>query len=346
MVFGYRSWLAAVVLGLSGGVALAQKENLPAPAPVPAPAPEKVPEGNAAEVNGKAILEKAVFRSLRRLPPDKRAAARVEILNYLIDNVVLDQEVVRQGVQVEKKDVEARIEQIRAEIKKDGKDFDKVMAELLLTEAELRAQIEADLRWDRYASKMATDKILRELFATNLAMFNGSMVHARHILLTPPPNDPKAAAQAREKLAQIRKQIEDQVAQGMAKLDPKADNLKREEARTKLLDKAFADLASKESQCPSKAQGGNLPWFPRAGKMVEPFAKAAFDLKPYQLSDIVTTAFGYHLILVLEVKPGRPVKFEDARDIVKDYYCDHLRDEMVAKLRPAAKVVINPAPKP
>src|SRR5262249_45323949 len=48
MVFGYRPWLAALVLGLWGSWALAQQEKLPAPAPTPAAAPEPVPQGNAA----------------------------------------------------------------------------------------------------------------------------------------------------------------------------------------------------------------------------------------------------------------------------------------------------------
>ena len=107
---------------------------------------------------------------------------------------------------------------------------------------------------------------------------------------------------------------------------------------------AFSDAAAKESSCPTKAQGGDLGWFPRAGKMVEPFAKAAFALKPYEMSDVVTTAFGQHLILVLAVKAGMPVKFDDAKDVVKDVFCDRLRDELIASLRPSARIVTNPAP--
>ena len=38
--------------------------------------------------------------------------------------------------------------------------------------------------------------------------------------------------------------------------------------------------------------------------MVEPFAKAAFAMKPYEMSDVVATEFGYHLIRVREIKPG------------------------------------------
>jgi parvulin-like peptidyl-prolyl isomerase len=328
----------ALVLGLAGRPAAAQ-EKMPAPAPVPS-RPATVPTGNEALVNGQAVSRKAIFRSLQRVPEDRRAEERIRVLNFLIDNVLIDQEMVRQKVQVTSKEVDARIEEIRKEIKKSGKDFDRVMKELLLTGEELRAQVEADLRWDKYCTAKATDQALRAFFEQKTALFDGSLVHARHILITP-GKDADTSQQAKTKLALIRKQIEDRVTQGLAKLDAKADNPKREGARTRLLDEAFAEAAAKESDCPTKARGGDLGWFPR-GRMVEPFAKVAFALKPFQLSAIVTSPVGHHLILVLDAKPGKPVKFDSVKEFVKDAYCDRLREELLTKLRPAAKIVLNP----
>jgi peptidyl-prolyl cis-trans isomerase C len=332
-----RPWLAVVILGLAYHPAPAQDKKATRPAPV------KVPKGNAATVNGQAVSEKALFRTLCRMPADQRAQVRKEFLNYLIDNVLIDQELARRKVTVARKEIDTRLAQIRAEVKKDGKDFDKIMKQLLLTEDELRAQIAADLRWDKFWTGQATPKALRRLFAKEPVMFNGSMVHARHILVT--PGAKMTSTQAKKKLAQVKKQIEAEVTKGLAKLDKKADALQREEARIRLLDKAFAAAARKESACPSKAQGGDLGWFPRSGKMVEPFAKAAFGLKPVAMSDIVTTQFGHHLILVLDVKGAREVKFEDAREMVKAVFQDRLRSELLKELRPKARIKINPAPK-
>lgn len=57
----------------------------------------------------------------------------------------------------------------------------------------------------------------------------------------------------------------------------------------------FAELARTNSDCPSGEEGGDLGFFGR-GQMVPEFDKATFDLQPGQISDVVETAFGYHLI--------------------------------------------------
>jgi parvulin-like peptidyl-prolyl isomerase len=102
-------------------------------------------------------------------------------------------------------------------------------------------------------------------------------------------------------------------------------------------------LASQHSTCPSKADGGDLNWFPRAGTMVEPFAAAAFAMKPGQISDPVQTPFGLHLILVTARKTGQATKFDDVKEVVREAYSNKLRDSLVAQQRKTAKIVIAPA---
>jgi peptidyl-prolyl cis-trans isomerase C len=352
-----RLCLAVVTVGLACAPAFAQAPagkptpaqapgTAPAPAPtppaLPAPPPPPPATAVAATVNGHSIPELAVYRATLRDAPAQRDKLRNEVLQFLIDNALIDQYLEQLKVAVEAKEVDARLKQVKDEMKGAG-DFEKVLKSLHLTEADLRTQIHSTLRWDKFVAQYATDKALKDFFDANKAMFDGSRVRARHILIKPASADAKAAEDAKTKLQAIKKQIEDQLAAGLKDLAGK-DKLEQEKARMKLLEDAFAAAAAKESDCPSKKEGGELGWFPRAGMMVEPFAKAAFALKPYELSDVVTSEFGQHLILATGHNAGREVNFDAIKEVVREVYSDRLREAVLARVRPTARVVINPAP--
>jgi len=115
-------------------------------------------------------------------------------------------------------------------------------------------------------------------------------VHARHILLsiTNKPKDevPKIQAQAEALLKQIK-------AGG-----------------------DFAELAKKNSQDPgSAAKGGDLGWVSR-GQMVKPFEDAVFTLKPNEISNLVTTEYGFHIVQVLERQPAHLQTLDEVKPAI------------------------------
>src|SRR5262249_47039387 len=155
------------------------------------------------------------------------------------------------------------------------------------------------MRWDRFAMSQATDQAVLALFNSNKTLFDGSLVRARHILVAPPAGDSQAQAVAKNRLIAIKADVMKRSTQAGPKLPAQTDNVEKEKTRNKAIEDAFGEFAGKESTCPSKSQGGNLGWFPFSS-MVETFAKAAFALRPFEMSDVVTTQFGYHLILVTD----------------------------------------------
>ena len=78
----------------------------------------------------------------------------------------------------------------------------------------------------------------------------------------------------------------------------------------------FARLAKEQSQDPGSApKGGDLGYFPR-GAMVKPFEDAVFSLKENQISEIVRSEFGFHIIRLTGVKPEKVRSFEEARETI------------------------------
>jgi peptidyl-prolyl cis-trans isomerase D len=131
---------------------------------------------------------------------------------------------------------------------------------------------------------------VKTYYEQNLAKFSQEEErHASHILISAAKDAPaadraKAKAKAQELLAQVRKAPD-----------------------------TFAEVAKKNSQDPgSAASGGDLGFFAR-GAMVKPFADAAFGLKVGDISDVVESDFGYHIIKLAEIKPGKQRGFDEVR---------------------------------
>ena len=78
----------------------------------------------------------------------------------------------------------------------------------------------------------------------------------------------------------------------------------------------FAVLALEYSDCPSKARAGDLGYLTR-DQMIASFGEVAFALKPGEVSDIVETRFGYHLIQMIDSKPPALLAYNDVREKIE-----------------------------
>jgi len=149
-------------------------------------------------------------------------------------------------------------------------------------------------------------------------------VRASHILFSTKPTDPNA--DPNEAKAVAKKQAEAVLAQVRDGGD-------------------FAALAGEHSSCPSSARGGDLDYFTH-GQMVEPFDKVAFALEIGQISDLVETKFGYHIIKVTDHNDAGEVPFAQARDDVIEKLSQEKKNEAarnyIMSLRENAKIVFPP----
>ena len=156
-----------------------------------------------------------------------------------------------------------------------------------------------------------TDAAVKKFYDDNPAPFEQpEMVRASHILLGTRDSATNAELSDEQKKAK-RKQIEDLLKRARDGED-------------------FAKLAKEFSEDPGSKDKGGEYTFPR-GRMVPEFDAAAFSLKTNQISDVVTTAFGYHIIKLSEKIPARKVDLAKVADDIKQ----HLRTQEMQKLLPA-----------
>lgn len=171
-----------------------------------------------------------------------------------------------------------------------------------------------------------------DAMAKYFSRLTSEQVHARHILLSvtddkgQPTGWEKASA---EEKAAVRKKMEElrKLVKGGAD---------------------FASLAEKNSVDKGSAvKGGDLEFFAR-GQMVPAFEKAAFSLSEGQVSDIVETKFGLHLIKVIEKKAATKLRFDQAENDLREYLFRASQqkafEDYVADLRKSSDVNILLSP--
>src|SRR3989475_98065 len=153
-----------------------------------------------------------------------------------------------------------------------------------------RERYDAALRNERMSSEQVGADEIKASYESNISKYGEpEQRRASHILIAVKRGAGDAEkASARERAAQILSQLRKSPG-------------------------SFAELAKKTSGDPGSAsQGGDLGFFSR-GMMVRPFEDAAFRLKPNQISDLVESDFGFHIIKITGIKAGKMKSLEAAR---------------------------------
>ncbi len=123
----------------------------------------------------------------------------------------------------------------------------------------MRTELTAYLRWEKYTGQQATDQVLRDLFQKNPDVFDGTMVRARHILLSPKAGDAQAAEQAKAQLRHFKQQIEEEAAQELTKLPAGTDNQAREQEPGRKLAEAVMNNSRHPEESPHGRRTAPIP---------------------------------------------------------------------------------------
>jgi len=311
------------------------RERSPAPADTntpqsesPAPAAPSASDSVAVTVNGVEIAEREIetliqpeldriAEKAKQLPPQLveqyRKRREQETLEKLIVQRLLDAKVKEANIKISEEQVMQQIREIAAaldppmsvedlkeRLESHGQDFEKMKEQVR------RGLAYEELMQPQWAGKInVTDQDAKAYYAENKENYQTpEQVRASHILIKPDTDDPnQARARAKAEAQELLKQI-----------GAGAD---------------FAELAKAHSDDSlSASNGGDLEFFVR-GEMEAPFDKVAFALEVGQVSDVVETSYGYHIIKVTDHKDASVVPFEEVKDDIIDQLKQEKRAELV-----------------
>lgn len=268
----------------------------------PAAAEKSDEAGIAVAVDGvklmKAELNSGVEQKLQQLkgqiPAESLEQARAQIRKGMVDEFVmrtlLNKEIAAKKVTASEKEISEVLEGMKGQLP-PGQSLEELMKKNGIDIAKMREEIGMNVKMNKLVAQelgekgKVTEKEIAEFYEKNKEKFmKPESVHARHLLVAKVPEDTdKTKADKRKKAEELRKKL-------LAGAD-------------------FADLAAKNSDCPSKEQGGDLGTFGR-GQMIKPFEDAAFLQEKKAIGPVVETEFGFHIIQVLEREAAQPGKFD------------------------------------
>lgn len=227
-------------------------------------------------------LQAAVHRAIqgRVLEPAAQLRLAAETVEQLVDERLLRREIDAQRVTVDEDEVTEVITRMRSQLSQRNVSLEKFLTESGRDEASLRSQIRLEAALNKVMLPKLTTDAIQAAYAKHRRDIDGTLVRASHIVLRPDSGrGPDAIAHLERRAARIRSEI----LQGTI---------------------GFAEAARRHSAGPSRRQGGDIGYFPRRGMLDEEFARQAFALAKGEMSKPFTTAFGVHLLLITDIKPG------------------------------------------
>jgi peptidyl-prolyl cis-trans isomerase C len=242
---------------------------------------------NQRGLNSGGITQPSVYKQMQE-----------EVVDQLIVQELLWQEAKRRNFIVEDDYIDARLQEMKSGFDTERAFLFKIEAGGFTEETyreDIRQQVSVKrMISEGIASSIAvSDEDVEHFYSTNIEQMQKPLeVRARHILIKP-----NSTALADHEAA---KQEADSI---LAEIRSGAD---------------FVELAKDRSQGPSAPRGGDLGYF-GPGQMVPAFEQAAFALQPGEISEVVKTQFGYHVIKLEDRRGGETAAIAEVTEQIRDY---------------------------
>jgi len=251
------------------------------------------------EQMGKPLYERVRQTSTAGEREEKLKKARMEVLGHLIESRLLEEEMKKRKIEVPERDVDAAIQDVLKASNFTENEMKKALAREGMTYSTYRQKVRDELGKMRLVSREIKSKIvieeevLREYYQKNQEKFTDPMeVKIQQIFFAVPQNA------AREETAAVQKE-----ARAILERARKGED--------------FSELAGKYSQGPEAKEGGLLGYFKHRELMPE-LEEVGFKLRTGEISDLVRSPGGFHILRVLERKGGEPRPFAEVQFKIRE----------------------------
>ena len=271
---------------------------------------------------------------LRKSPDNYiHISIKQRVVNELIIKALLEQEVKKRKITVSQEEIEKEYANLVDKIGSKEK-FNELLKQSQISQSTLKNDIKEGLKVQKLVDTLGvvniSDKDVEKYYKDNIKLFQyPEKVKASHILISVDPvqiKDVLLAKGENKKLSkeEIEKKVNEEIELRHKKAEAILAELKQDPTK-------FAQLAKENSEDTiSAADGGNLGFV--AKEELQPdFAKVVFSQKPNTISELVTTPYGYHIIMVTDRKKAGVEPFEKVKFDIKNYLEQQSKADLLQK---------------
>lgn len=245
------------------------------------------------------------------------------VLKGMIDVEAVCEEAKKDGLTPSEEEIDKAFDELNKNLYAN-ENYKKILEDLKISDTCIKSQVEKTLTIQKYTENFdknlkISDEEMKKYYEEHKADYYKDEVKASHILISTVDDNGKELSETKKKEA--KKKAEEVLKKAKS-------------------GEEFSELAKEYSDDPgSAANGGDLGYFTK-GQMVQPFEEAAFSLKSGEISGLVESEYGYHIIKVYD-KIDKQLTFDEVKDEIKKTLTEDKYMESIEAITKKAKVEKN-----